>query len=218
MTTFLIPDAAHYPNAPAFTIVQAGEVLSAGNGLPVTAVNGNANGQATSANSSPVVLPSDQSPVASKAAASAYVDGSVVTIGSKADAPATDNTSSWSAIALLKAIVRPLDWTQVYSTTQTGVATWAGSGSITGLGIYRSLMVNINLTAITGTSIQFVLGRKDKNNNFIFLKQSSALTTAGTVAIDVGDSLTGYFFDTVTVTVNLVAITSVTFTVDVEAR
>ncbi len=33
MTTFLIPDAAHYPNAPAMTIVQAGELLSVTNPL-----------------------------------------------------------------------------------------------------------------------------------------------------------------------------------------
>src|SRR5579872_6628433 len=44
MTTFLIPDAAHYPNAPGFTIIQAGELLSAGNGLPVNIVAGSSAG------------------------------------------------------------------------------------------------------------------------------------------------------------------------------
>jgi hypothetical protein len=70
------------------------------NALSVTVSNTNANGSATSANSSPVVIASDQVAVAVKAASGtiasgAIADGAEVTLGAKADAKntATDTTA-----------------------------------------------------------------------------------------------------------------------------
>lgn len=65
----------------------------------------NANGQATMANSAPTVLASDQSAVATKAAASAWADGADTTFGAKADAKSTaTDTTAITAMQVLKQI------------------------------------------------------------------------------------------------------------------
>lgn len=210
---------------------------------PVSVQNGNANGQATMANSSPVVVASDQSKLPTKASSGDFVDGSIVTLGTEADAAASSDSATATYMAHFKRLQAKVPtigqqtkanslsvtmasdqgygtWTSVYTTTQTGVSSWSGSGSITGLGIYERLYANIYVSAISGTSIQFVISRIDSSSNSIFLGQSSAMTTTGSTEFAVGPGLTigKPFGGTIKLSVNLVAITSVTFTIEVLAR
>lgn len=117
-------------------------------------------------------------------------------------------------------------WTSVYSTTQTGVSTWAGSGDIS-VGSYDSLLININISAITGTSIQFKVSRKDSFGNYVTILTASAIASAAGQSISIGPGTGGsgsgsqsshFLGSTIQITATFTSVTSVSFTIDAEAR
>lgn len=110
-------------------------------------------------------------------------------------------------------------YTQVYSTTQTGVTSWAGSGDITNMHLYNTFVVNINVSAITGTNITFSVKRKDSFGNYITMASGASVTTPGTQTLDIGPGLAfaRILGDIIQITA-VVTSATVTFTVDVEAR
>ena len=110
-------------------------------------------------------------------------------------------------------------WTQVFQTTQTGVASWAGSGDIA-VGQYSMLYFSYNVTAISGTSITFKVQRKDAFGNLTSIFTGSAVSTTGAGSTSIGPGLSVQHVPgtTIQIAVALNAITSVSFTVDVQAR
>jgi hypothetical protein len=110
-------------------------------------------------------------------------------------------------------------WTMIYSTTQTGVSSWSGSGDLT-VGQYSQILINIQLSAITGTSIQFITKRKDSFNNYYAIDSPAAMTAPGGANRSIGPGVTAnaFFGAIAQLVVTLVSITSVTFTVDMWAR
>lgn len=116
-------------------------------------------------------------------------------------------------------VQKSASWTSIYTTTQTGVSSWAGSGDID-VHLYRELMINIQLSAITGTNIQFKGSRKDSFSNYTGLWLPAALTAAGSSNTSWGSGLsTNHLFgSTILITATFTAITSVTFTVDIQGR
>jgi hypothetical protein len=102
----------------------------------------------------------------------------------------------------------------IYSATLAGVGSWAGSGNLDTSG-YQNLIVNVNIIAITATSVTFNVNRLDSFGNAIKIANTSALTGTGTNNIDVTPSSTKLMGDTTTITMSSVALTSVTFQIDV---
>jgi hypothetical protein len=112
-------------------------------------------------------------------------------------------------------------WTRIYNTTQTGVSSWTGSGSLTSLDQYTYLVANINVSAISGTSIQFKINRIDGFANVNTLANGSTISGANTTdkfSVGPGCSQNHPFGQTASITAAFTAITSVTFTVEVWAR
>ena len=90
----------------------------------------NANGSATSANSSPVVIASDQAAVATKAAASAFADGWDVNAGATADAVVAAGASG-SISAKLRRLTTDLSAMSAKLPAALGQTTMAASTSVT---------------------------------------------------------------------------------------
>lgn len=106
-----------------------------------------------------------------------------------------------------------------YSTTQTGISASGNSGDIT-VDLYTELVIDVNLTALTGTSVAFVVSRKDAFGNYVSIYAPSALTTTGTVAqtIGVGAETNKGFGTTVRIAWTCTAVTSATFTVSLQGK
>lgn len=75
-----------------------------------------------------------------------------------------------------------------YTATNVDVHTTSatGTGDIS-VPNFRELAIDIDLTAITGTSVAFIVERKDANGHYWTIASPSALTGAGTaVNLDLG--------------------------------
>lgn len=172
--------AAFYVVCTAFTsgsvTVQPG--LSAGLYM-INIGNVNANGQALSSASAPVVVASDQSPIATKRTAST-----------------------------------------LYTTTQTGISATGNSGDITTVGPYSELLVMVNLTAFTGTNINFRIRGKDAFGNYYTLGSTGVQTGVGSFAFGVGQGAGNNigFGDIVILEWLCTSVTSATFTATMKAK
>lgn len=138
---------------------------------------------------------------ASKAAVTA-ADGDLATIGAKADAKATDSTSSWSAIALLKGLYALLAGTLTVSASSlplpTGAATATnqtggsqktqvvdGSGNVIG-STGNALDVNIKTPNPVPVSGSFAFGPQTSGGTSDYHKISAASNNADTIKASAG--------------------------------
>lgn len=106
-----------------------------------------------------------------------------------------------------------------YTTTQTGISATGNSGDIK-VDMYTEISLDINLTGFTGTSIAYVLQRKDAFGNYVAIYSPTALTATGTVAqsIGVGAETSKAFGNIVRVLWTCVSVTTATFTVSLQAK
>jgi hypothetical protein len=124
------PDASAQPgkNVSAVYLIDptTGLAVTPGN---VAVQNGNANGQATMANSAPVAIASDQSKLPVKAASGDFADGAQVTVGTKADTASTDATTTNSQMSFIKGFVKVLAdvWDSVNHLFATNIKQWNGA-------------------------------------------------------------------------------------------
>jgi hypothetical protein len=112
-------------------------------------------------------------------------------------------------------------WTQVYTTTQTAVSSWSGSGTISNMSQYSQLYVNIYVSALTGTSIQFKINRIDSQNNVNTLANGNSITNSVTtdkLDCGAGTSTNHFFGPNISLTAAFTSVTSVSFFVEILAR
>lgn len=107
----------------------------------------------------------------------------------------------------------------VYAQTQTGISVNGDTGDIA-VGPYSELAIDINLTALTGTSIQFRVQRKDAFGNYTQSASNVALTATGFSSFSIGTGMASNasFGDIIKVVWICSAVTSATFTVSVKAK
>lgn len=107
----------------------------------------------------------------------------------------------------------------VLNTTQTGISASGNSGDIS-VGSYRELVLDVNLTALTGTSVAFILERKDAAGNYVAIYSPAALTGVSTIAqtIGVGAETNKGFGDTIRLRWVCTAVSTTTFTASIKAK
>jgi hypothetical protein len=131
----------------------------------------NPNGQATMANSAPVVISSDQSPVSISSTALANIDAD---LGAQADAAATTDTGTFSLIAFVKRGLQ--NWTTLLSRIPSlGQSTMANSRPVTIASDQSDISIVEKALIITGQAAQTAVV-----NNII-------PATSGAAANDVGN-------------------------------
>src|SRR5579885_1253552 len=169
---------------------------------PVTAAAGDiadlAHGQGTMAASVPVVIASDQSKLPTKAASGDFADGSLVTVGTEADAAITNSASSGTLMAFLKGVVSLLSGVlavkrsavAVYSLASGAQTTNGNSGDLT-VGAYTEIGIDINVTADSGTNetIQFFWDRKGADGVYYPLWQSKTVLSTDSLAEQISTSI-----------------------------
>jgi hypothetical protein len=98
-----------------------------------------------------------------------------------------------------------------------------------GVGGYTELALDINLTALTGTSIQFLVDRQGTDGNWYNIKSTTALAGVGTITMSIGAGFTAtdaapqYFCDHsfgegLRIRWVGVALTTATFTISLQGK
>ena len=107
----------------------------------------------------------------------------------------------------------------VYNQTQSGISASGDTGDIS-VNQYSELAIDVNLTALTGTSVQFKVQRKDAFGNYTQLASNAALTATGTTSFSVGSGMSSTLSigDIIKGIWLCTSVTSATFTVSVKAK
>jgi len=107
----------------------------------------------------------------------------------------------------------------VYAQTQTGISTNGDTGDIV-VGQYSELAIDVNLTALVGTSIQFRVQRKDAFGNYTQIASNAALTGTGPSSFSVGSGMSTNLSigDIVKVVWICTSVSGANFTISVKAK